>query len=135
MTQQATKARIAARRAAETVLELAQGEANRCGDESHFWRELIRLVKETVPIFPASGPAAGASSEPPAMTDEQARRWERTPIPFGKYKGQPVADVSLLYLDRLTDEGSFIKSLKRYLASETIAAALRQEIAGTGQRY
>ncbi len=133
MNDQLAKQRIEARQAAEAVVALAQEEAGRCGDEGRFWRELIRLMRETAPIFPQGKSASPAESA--AMTDEQARRWERTPMPFGKYQGTPVHKVSLLYLDKLTDETPFMRSLKRYLASETIATALRQEMERTGQGF
>jgi uncharacterized protein (DUF3820 family) len=51
------------------------------------------------------------------MTDAPAAAFEKTPMPFGKYQGEPVGDVPVDYLIWMT-EGDFTTTMRRYLASE-----------------
>lgn len=58
------------------------------------------------------------------MNDAEARQFERTIVPFGKYAGEPVGDVPVAYWTFVT-ESQFNRDLIRYMRSD--AYQRRQE--------
>jgi len=108
--------RSAARDAARIVAELVIAEAAGmpAAGQAAYWEELRKLLPREVVAPPVATPPATAV-EP--FTDEQARHWGRTRIPFGKHEGTPIDEIPLDYLEHLAEPTEFIRHLRRYLAS------------------
>lgn len=81
------------------------------GDETpRFWEELARLAQEQLPPVPAPvDPFA-------AMDEQEAIRFERHALTFGKHAGESVGVVPCGYLGWLA-ENDFAIDLRRYLKS------------------
>ena len=58
------------------------------------------------------------------MTRQESQKFDKETMPFGKHKGQRIADVPLDYLLWLDDQPDFRRSLWRYLGSERIQAEI-----------
>jgi len=111
---QTVQARIDARKRASVVADLVSDEAIVISEPAReaFWIELWRLLGAQ------TRPPAGFRGEP--MTDKQAKVFGAVLMPFGLHKGKRVDEVPLEYLERLTDPSSFLKEVRRYLASRRI---------------
>lgn len=107
--------RAAAREQARVAASLVVEEAGHVPSDAQgaFWDELHKMLPETADKVVSPKP-----DEP--FTDRQARAWGRTTMPFGKYAGQCIDEVPIDYLEMLCDPQPFIRSLKRYLASQRI---------------
>ena len=104
-TAEILAANIAARREAEEILELIGEKPVR------FWRALAFQVKAKLPPEPEP-------EQPELMSEEQALRFERTRVPYGKYQDCDVDMVPTEYLCWLIDGNEFTNNLRRYLKTE-----------------
>jgi hypothetical protein len=104
------KRRIAARGKARTIIPLITEEAAAIDSDvlEAFWDELRKSIPQQAPII---------SDQP--MTDEQARVFGFTEMPYGEFKGQPVNSVPFNRLEWYADS-KFQKLLVRYLNSPNI---------------
>lgn len=103
---------IEGRKFAESILELA-GEELALKSQSFqfaFWREIKNAVARSGAI-----PVQNQKTELGVMTYDEARSFESKPIPFGIFKGQKYAEVSVSYLLMLADGAVPIQA---YLRSE-----------------
>jgi hypothetical protein len=78
-----------------------------------FWEELIAAFPNDIgrPLSPAP------ATEP--MSEEEAKAFGQTLIPYGQYKGDKVDSIDLRYLIWLADQtDEFRKELRRYIASK-----------------
>jgi len=115
---------IAARKAAETVFELAVEQSRELPEQSvvAYWCRLLLLVEQVLPSdirIPRIGPQVPQT--PPPMSEDEAKAFEKHSMPWGKYNGTKIADVPmdyLLYIDDQKDE--FRDRLHRYLASDRV---------------
>lgn len=113
------EANIQARIDAEQMAEL-------CGDQTErFWEVLANIAASRCGKKLAVLPAAIVDGNADArMDDAEAARFERTPVPFGKYAGEMVGDVPVAYWTYVT-ESAFNRDLIRYMRSN--AYQRRQE--------
>lgn len=83
-------------------------------------------------------PKPDALPKPQPMSSMQARAFEATWIPFGKWQAHQVRasaaagsdeseDVPLSYLVRLADPSEWIKELRRYLANPDVQRRITKE--------
>lgn len=116
MNDDTIKRRVSARDQARLVSGLVVEDAGRIHADAQgaFWEELRRLLPRAF-APPVVKPAGG---EP--FNDDQARVFGNTKMPWGKYAGTRVDEVPLDYLEKLCDPQPFVKSLKRYVASQRI---------------
>lgn len=118
-------AKVEARNAADVVHHLASDEAVRFQGHAAlaFWRRLLENVCAVLP--PEYHPTRVVEKGPlAAMTDEEARAFERETVPFGKYLGDLVGNVPLSYFDWLEGERDFRQDVKRYLRNPGIQREL-----------
>jgi hypothetical protein len=110
MDENAIKRRIAAREKARAIIPLIVEEAATIESDASdaFWDE----IRKSLPQQPAK------SSDSP-MTDEQARVFGFTEMPYGEFKGKPVNSVPFNRLEWYADS-KFQKLLVRYLNSPNI---------------
>lgn len=109
----ALAAKVASRKAADDLLDLALSEAKAAPNARELLvalhaglSEMLRLENEVAAAEPRGG-----------MSDDEARKWERhTFMTFGAHKGKAIKDVPLEYLLWL-DEDDFRRDLHDYLAS------------------
>jgi len=110
--REAVKRRIAARQAAIEILEFAKESLNATMDEHRFWEVLaveaaVRIDKIVVDDGPSSVP----------MSHEDAKKFERQTMPYGKHVGDTVAEADGDYVDFLVNS-EFARGLRRYVASK-----------------
>lgn len=110
---------ITQRIAAVEAMELATELAGEFENPQHFW-ECMRLG--ILAMLP--DPVAPIKDRP--MTNEEAAKFGRSPMPFGAFKDQPVGDVPLERLAWYTDQDWTRKAI-RYLQSPNVAAEHRIE--------
>lgn len=103
-------ANIKCRQDAETVAELAGNQPQR------FWEVLKGICDGKLPK-----PTPAPERWPP-LSQAEALRFEATPMPYGKYQGQPVGEIPTDYLLFLTEGDEFSQRLKRYVKSPRFAA-------------
>ena len=122
MDNSTVERRVAARDQARVVAGLIVEDVGRIQPDAQgaFWDELRRLLP-----LPMAAPTPAKQPEP--FADRQAKAFGRGKISFGKYAGETVDSVPLDYLRHLCDPQPFILSLKRYLASQRIAAETEAE--------
>jgi hypothetical protein len=108
-------ANIKARQDAEEVFALA-GEMAK---SPRFWEVLASLVAEQLP------PKPQPAERFPALNEQEAMRFEATPMPYGKHAGDAVGIVPCDYLLFLTEGDEFSQRLRRYVKSKRFAE--RQE--------
>lgn len=86
------------------------------------WRKLGSMIRCTIT-------QQAAAQEPQhAMSDEEARRFERRTMEFGKYAGQPIgSEVPLSYLVWLDEQPDFRRELNRYLRRREVWAEQETE--------
>ncbi len=117
--------RIKARESGKVICELIIDEQKRFVDVSdgvglsQFW-ETIRSVLPPKPEPPAKPQAAKPFSA------EESKRFGRTPIPYGEFRGLTVDQVPLDRLEWYADQ-RFADNLRRYLASRRIQDEPRAE--------
>lgn len=112
MDENIIKRRVAAREKARTIIPLIIEEAATVEPDicDAFWDEIRKSLPQQ--------PTQGAASDQP-MTDEQARVFGFTEMPYGEFKGQPVNSVPFNRLEWYADS-KFQKLLVRYLNSPNI---------------
>lgn len=119
-------ANIAARKAAETVVDLINGELRGLIDQhgrdaiGPFFATLRECygnnltVEKTVEV-------EHTPRDPRPMTDDEASAFEARRMPWGKYKGKQIDEVPLDYLQWVLDQPDTFKAeIERYLASEWV---------------
>lgn len=117
----AVTAKVIARKAAKEVCQLANGESLKFHGDANvtFWKTftdhgLFLLPTGHHPVtIVERGPLA-------AMTDAEAKKFERDGMPFGKWAGNPVGKVPLEYLVWLDEQDDFHRQLNRYLRNEQV---------------
>lgn len=124
VTEESILARKNARKIAAEVADLVAGEVSAMSADAAvaFYDELARRLP--LPTTERQPPATAI--EP--FTDAQARAWGRNRMQFGKHQGTAIDEVPLSYLEKLCDANDFTRHLRRYLASQRVAA----EQQGTG---
>lgn len=123
LNEKLIKAKAAARRQAESYAEdlkeaaravakdLMAAETCREVLQDTFLEHLAPLVwKQTTPE-PEVVPSL-------PMDDEDAKRFEKALVSFGKHEGCPVGEVEIGYLVWLEERSGFSRNLNRYLRSE-----------------
>lgn len=113
MDDSVIKRRITAREKARAVISLLVEEASSITPDTieAFWDE----VRKSLP--PVQNVRACSSDQP--MTDEQARTFGSSLMPFGEFKGKTIDTVPLDRLEWYCDS-KFQKQLIRYLNSPAI---------------
>jgi hypothetical protein len=111
MDENIIKRRVAAREKARAVVPLIIEEAATIEPDvlEAFWDEVVRSIPQQ--------PVKATSDQP--MTDEQARLFGFTEMPYGEFKGQPVNVVPFNRLEWYADS-KFQKMLVQYLNSPSI---------------
>jgi hypothetical protein len=111
MDEHVIKRRVAAREKARTIISLITEEAAAIDQDvlEAFWDELRKSIPQQPPIAALDQP----------MTDEQARVFGFTEMPYGEFKGKPVNSVPFNRLEWYADS-KFQKLLVRYLNSPNI---------------
>lgn len=109
--------RAKARKHAAEIIDVAEAVVTDPGsgaDGETFWRALAEEAAARVGlVLIEDGPTARP------MTDQEAKRFELEPIPYGRYKGHDVGDVARAddsYLDLLINS-QFQRELRRFMAS------------------
>lgn len=97
---------IKARQEAEAFVELVGEQPQR------FWETLRDLAIGRLP------PAPVTVDRNPPMDDQEAIRFEASPVPYGKHSGESVGVVPCDYLLFLTEGDMFSQRLKRYVKSK-----------------
>jgi len=116
---EAAKARIALKKEATATVELLIGVAGQYENRKEFLLACREVFLELAPLpKPTAKPPVPMSTVP--MTDEEATKFARTKMPFGKDKGKAVKDVELSYLFWIDGENQFGRDLHRYLLSESV---------------
>lgn len=113
--REVTAARIAARKAAEELVAIAVGECE--GQPLEFTTRLWEILRDKAIDNAGLPPRAVRVVEP--MNDNQAARFAKVPMPFGKFRGVPIGELERTephYLPAIADGGEFNRDLKRYLA-------------------
>jgi len=113
MDENVINRRIAARERARAIIpliaeEVAAIELDACDS---FWDEIRKCLPQQPQVSP---------DQP--MTDEQARAFGLTEMPYGEFKGKPVNSVPFDRLEWYADS-KFQKRLIRYLNSPSIKRA------------
>ncbi len=90
-----------------------------------FYLRLIELCQEKLPKVIQTEEAE--PKEPVPMNTIMAKSFEKTKVPFGKYKEAYVGQCKLDYLEWLAGEDSFIELLRRYVVSERFQQRKRNE--------
>ena len=112
MNESVIKARVSARERARSVVALMIEEASNIAPDicEAFWDEIKKsLPSQNVPVAPSNQ----------QMTDEQARVFGLSTMPFGEFKGWKVHNVPLDRLEWYSDS-KFQRQLVRYLNSPNI---------------
>lgn len=109
---------VEARKAAEEAISLVSELGAELGlDVSakvRYWDEIQRLIEE----IRGAREASGIHTPLDTMTDEEARRFERSKMKFGKHSGEQIGEVPIGYLLWVHEEFTFERDLARYLKSE-----------------
>lgn len=100
------QANIDARRAAEELADLAGEQPPR------FWEVLAEIAAAKLPPKPVP------VDRYPAMTEQEASRFEGEVMPYGINRGMTVGEVGCSYLLFLTEGDEFSKKLRRYVKSK-----------------
>jgi uncharacterized protein (DUF3820 family) len=111
MDDDTIKRRVKAREQARILIALITEEATNITSDAieSFWDE----IRQSLP------PIDIQSTSNLPMTDEQARIFGLTLMPFGEFKGQAIRDVPMGRLEWYSDS-QFQKQLVRYLNSPKI---------------
>lgn len=105
---------VAARKTARELLDLVVGEC--AGRPPAFAARLWEILRDKAIEQVGMPPCAGQAVKP--LTEEEAREFAETPMPFGKHRGLALAEIDTRhpeYLAMLVDDSDFIKMLRRYL--------------------
>lgn len=117
---------VAARKAAETVVELLRDEAEQHGEAlDSFWSTIVDAVPD--------GYFAEPLRDEPPMTENEAKAFEQRTMQFGAHTGKRVADVPLEYLFWLEHAGKddIRRLLGRYLLSDRVLREQEDPESGT----
>ena len=108
MDETIIRRRVSVRERARSVIALMVEEASSITPDicEAFWDEIRKSLPQSTPV--------ALSNQP--MTDEQARVFGLSPMPFGEFKGWPVHNVPLDRLEWYSDS-KFQQQLVRYLNS------------------
>lgn len=126
-------ANIAARQAAETVIDLINGELRSLIDAhsqdalAPFFTTLRECygVNLTVEVVKE---VERAPRGPRPMTDDEARAFEKRPMPWGKHKGKLISEVPVDYLQWVLDQPDTFKvDIERYVRSDWVRDAKKIE--------
>src|SRR5690349_3383311 len=93
MDQSKLKARCESRKAAEAVLELISESVE--GDVDHFWKIIRDYASKQLPSL---------SDDKGPMTDDEADKFGRTRMPYGKFADHIIELIPIHYLDWLVGE-------------------------------
>ncbi len=122
--------RVKAIKEAEEVIKLigsSEVEFNHEHELVAFWKKLSDYVKAQAASLPP--PPSRPITNALPFTNEEAREFGKTQLPFGVHKGDLVRDAFEMrpnYLVWLANT-TFIDDLRRYLASPAVAEYLRRE--------
>jgi len=103
--------RIRARETAEEIYSLVESEEEILG--KHVWEVLYKKFQNRKMC------ETKTKEKSSRMTVAESRRFGKQPIPFGRFKGQPVDQVPLDMLEWYADQ-KFVDELRRYLRSSRI---------------
>jgi hypothetical protein len=81
------------------------------------WERVSGMVMSTLN---PSRDQARAATRNDSMSDEEAKRWERSRMPLGNaHRGEMIKDIPMSYLEWLADSEHqpFLRDLRRYLSS------------------
>ena len=106
MGETRVQARVVGRRLAASLIELAGLDELPPNAQEGFWDELRRVMP--------SQPNGALSTPTPAMSDEEAKAFEKTKIPFGQHQFTNYGQVPINYLSWVADQGI---QLRRYMRS------------------
>ncbi len=125
MNDQAIRDRIFGRSLADECLGLAREQFPGASEAmlTAFWEEAAKSAKEALEALGVAPEPSGPRLVP--MTDQEARAFETTRLPFGKHVGRTVGDVLAddqgpSYLDWLvqaSEADRFKEDLRRFLAN------------------
>jgi uncharacterized protein (DUF3820 family) len=121
--------RVAARKQAHEIVELASDSAEKLDKEAAavFWGVLRDTGLKHAPLPPAKSVSAPVVP----MTDAEAMEFGEQRMGFGKWAGSLVENVPLKYLDWLVGQPDVFKGdVERYLHNPRIAEALADELEG-----
>lgn len=93
----------------EIVDDLIPGLLDGC-DPDHFWKILAETCAERIGMC-VTKPLTGQ-----VMTDAEAIKFEKTEMPFGKHRGEPIGSIDPEYLAAVV-ESDFNQQLRRYFRS------------------
>ena len=121
--------RIQARKAADTLLSLAEYPADVTDVyRIAYWERVCTQAQESLEILGVA--KLPERPKTPPMDDEEARRFRESPMPFGKHADKPVWQVledEPQYLDwlcRVTEEDHWKQDLRRFLGRPDVQEAL-----------
>lgn len=97
------------------MLREAVQEAGDDIEPNRFWTA-IHLAAAAEGKVPPPPPSRGIQP----MSDEEAARFERNRIEFGKHKGELIQDVPAAYLCWIAED-EFRENLQRYICSDAFA--------------
>jgi hypothetical protein len=80
-----------------------------------FWEILADMASANLP------PKPQPAERWPALNEQEAMRFEATPMPYGKHAGDAVGIVPCDYLLFLTEGDEFSQRLRRYVKSKRFA--------------
>ena len=104
------QAEAAFRLVQETAALLCEEDARR------FWKHFLGPIVKAATVIEDNQPQANE-----AMTEDQAKAFERVRIPWGKESGISVKNIELEYLFWMADErDKFKEALRRYLRSDRV---------------
>jgi hypothetical protein len=108
---------MVARETAQQVIELAMDSLVNATklNPKRYWETIAQYAAEQCDMALTSSACTGACVL--EMTDEEARKFEDTKIPFGVHQGERVGSISPHYWTN-TRQSSFERELRRYLRSK-----------------
>ena len=99
---------VSASNKAREIMDLITSEGVSLDDPARYFREVHRMLSEVLNV------PGETTDKVDSMSEEEARSWERRPMPFGQHKDEPLD--YLLFIDG----DDFRTQLRRYLKSESI---------------
>ncbi len=107
--------RVATRKQAKEAFGILQDLAKEQGAlDEVFWQELQELLATKV-----AQPVVVAKSPIVPMDDEEARKFEKTKVPFAWCDGKSVGETDFAVLDRICGY-TFVDDLRRYMANASV---------------
>ena len=74
-----------------------------------------RVIRALIDARLYAPPKAAPPTRAKPMSDSQARAFESTLAPFGKWEGKLIAEIPLPYLRNLCDPSGWVEEVKRYV--------------------